>query len=255
MSDEYTTKVPSAVVKQPTRQVIYWRAAAVLVLLLTATALLGNVLISNSAAQPARPLYLKGATLASGVIQSHAQASSSYRADPNIVITDIVPMTMPNSYLGVGSALVAARSGDPNMQVQNFWLSMHSPGVPKENGDPFTAKWDQTSGGCNCWPVGGPFQPNHDNHGTTMHSTFPTAPAAICKSTMPPISPSPARLAVAGILVRAKPHISTKPIPVLPTTPLPVPAVRVTCRITTVLASSGVPPITWKLATTSQAHR
>lgn len=72
----------------------------------------------------------------------------------------------PEPYLGVGSQLASQRSGDPSMRIQDFWLSLHSPGVPKENGDPFTAKWDYTVGGCNgCYPVGGPFQPDRDTRG------------------------------------------------------------------------------------------
>ncbi len=74
-------------------------------------------------------------------------------------------MGAPEPYLGVGSALAVQRSGDPSMRMQGFWLSLQSPGTPKENGDPFTAKWDDTSGGCNCWLPGGPFQPDHSNAG------------------------------------------------------------------------------------------
>lgn len=78
------------------------------------------------------------------------------------------PITMgaPEPYLGVGSNLAQARSADPSMRMQGFWLSLHSPGTPKENGDPWMAKWDYTGGGCpNCFPVGGQFQPDHDNNG------------------------------------------------------------------------------------------
>ncbi len=90
------------------------------------------------------------------------------------------PLTMgaPEPYLGVGSQLAVTRhmtgtNGDNSpMRQQNFWLSLHSPGTPKENGDPFLAKWDQTGppyqgNGCGCRPVNGPFgfQPDHDTQG------------------------------------------------------------------------------------------
>ena len=165
MSDEYTNQIPNNVASQLTRPTIFWRVTA-LVMLLAAAVLLGNLLFGSSTAQSARPSYLKdAAVLASGVIQPHAQVRSNYRIYPSIEITDIVPMTMPEAYLGVGSDLARIRSNDPSMRLQNFWLSMHSPGTPKEYGDPFSVKWDQTGGGCNCWPVGGAFQPDYDGQG------------------------------------------------------------------------------------------
>ncbi len=73
-------------------------------------------------------------------------------------------MGAPEPYLGVGSALAVQRSGDASMRMQGFWLSIHSPGTPKENGDPFMVKWDGSSGGgypcCNAQ-----YQPDHDTQG------------------------------------------------------------------------------------------
>ncbi len=105
-----------------------WQAIAIAILLFAATLIL---VILASSLQPGRaaamPPYLRGNVIASGVINPPTQLASR----PNVDISDSIPMTLPEAYLGVGSPLAVSRSNDPNMRLQGYWLSLHSPGVPK----------------------------------------------------------------------------------------------------------------------------
>ena len=99
----------------------------------------------------------------SGLAADHAAANHAPAIPPHQV-TLVNQFDAPEPYLGVGSPLAATRTGDPNIRMQGFWLSINSPGTDKQYGDPFTAKWDYTPPG-SCCPIGGQFQPDHDTQG------------------------------------------------------------------------------------------